>query len=496
MKKYLLLIFAVAFLFIPNNVKASTIELSQDDFNEACNNPGVTTAKGITYSYPSYFLGNNDYKLLSDIDLTFYKIMIDGSDYEISIDFNGHSYSGEFNANVSKLTLINGTMGNYSYINGDCDVLIDNMNFNGWLTFNNYDLNSNSRTNVTIKNGTFELLSYVGIGTSVIKNGVFQDFSWRGYAGEEWNESDDILASLVIDNATISDAIDLTYTDAIINDGNYSGVGISIRGGSKAIINGGEFTNSFNNAAIEISPDYTDIINDYYMYLSDVRSVVINGGHFISNSEIDGYGAYIISVGPSLPYIEINGGIFEGTLGSIYLKNEHTYGGNPTTNDVLSLEGLVSEDSKYSDLLRKKSEDGHNIILNNYISVLPNYIIYEGTNQKYKKGNDIIIKANGRINKFRKLLIDNTEVPETNYIKESGSTIITLKSDYLSSLDSGNHVVSFVYYNGSVDTNLEIPESNNPLTIDGILLYCIVIIISEISFIGLFIYTRRNKIVN
>ena len=127
------------------------------------------------------------------------------------------------------------------------------------------------------------------------------------------------------------------------------------------------------------------------------------------------------------------------------------------------------------------------------ITIIPiegEYEIIEGENQKYNDS-DIIIKSNGDYSLFQKLLVDEEEVDSSNYTVESGSTIVTLKKEFIDTLEEGNHTVTFVYENGSVSTSLTLnapsntnsQTTNNPQTIDNIYCYILFFICSIIMLI-------------
>ena len=87
-----------------------------------------------------------------------------------------------------------------------------------------------------------------------------------------------------------------------------------------------------------------------------------------------------------------------------------------------------------------------------------NYIMLRGANSKYKKGEELLLKTNGDIEKFVKLLIDGLEVTNDKYTLEKGSTIIKLQPFYLDTLSVGKHKVTFVYQDGEVSTEFSIPN--------------------------------------
>lgn len=88
------------------------------------------------------------------------------------------------------------------------------------------------------------------------------------------------------------------------------------------------------------------------------------------------------------------------------------------------------------------------------------YKIVEGADQTIVIGDkkDITIKADGDFNKFTGLSIDGKEVAKENYTVASGSTVITLKAEYVKTLSVGVHTVTINYTDGKVETKLTLKE--------------------------------------
>ena len=78
-----------------------------------------------------------------------------------------------------------------------------------------------------------------------------------------------------------------------------------------------------------------------------------------------------------------------------------------------------------------------------------------------------------------------------------GSTILTLKKEYLSTLSAGVHNITFVYPDGSATTTLTVKEKVstqklvNPKTGDNITLYIVLLGISIIGLSKTLIYTKK-----
>lgn len=112
-------------------------------------------------------------------------------------------------------------------------------------------------------------------------------------------------------------------------------------------------------------------------------------------------------------------------------------------------------------LLSKEDVDKLNELLN----AMKNYLIIEGNSSKLNVDDniDFTIKTNGPIDLFTGLKVDGKEISKDNYTVKSGSTIVTLKSNYLKTLTAGKHTITFMYQDAEVSGEFEIltNSSNN-----------------------------------
>lgn len=92
----------------------------------------------------------------------------------------------------------------------------------------------------------------------------------------------------------------------------------------------------------------------------------------------------------------------------------------------------------------------------------PEYKITEGANSSWKQNSDDTLKfvANGDFSKFTGVKLDGTLVAADKYTAVSGSTVITLKKDYLSTLSVGKHTLTIVYNDGECSTEFEIKATS------------------------------------
>lgn len=80
-----------------------------------------------------------------------------------------------------------------------------------------------------------------------------------------------------------------------------------------------------------------------------------------------------------------------------------------------------------------------------------------------KKGSGgIVIRADWAFGKFVSVLVDGTEIGADCYTAEAGSTIITLKPEYVNTLSPGNHIIGIRFTDGLARTRLTLKEKKDP----------------------------------
>lgn len=144
------------------------------------------------------------------------------------------------------------------------------------------------------------------------------------------------------------------------------------------------------------------------------------------------------------------------------------------------------------------------------------YKVIEGTNSSWVQDADqtLTFRINGDLSKFVGIKIDDESIDSEHYTVASGSTVVTLKNEYLKTLSEGEHKITFVYTDGEVSTNFEIKElgesyensdnsktgesyenSDNPKTGDNsnILVWCSLLAVSALAMFGMIVYNRKKK---
>lgn len=87
--------------------------------------------------------------------------------------------------------------------------------------------------------------------------------------------------------------------------------------------------------------------------------------------------------------------------------------------------------------------------------------IIKGTDSQWTKGSKdgLSFTSNAEFEKFKKVMIDGKDTDASHYSVQSGSTIVTLKAEYLETLKTGKHTVSIVSENGTADASFTIEGS-------------------------------------
>lgn len=240
--------------------------------------------------------------------------------------------------------------------------------------------------------------------------------------------------------------------------------------------------------------------------------ILVNGNLTFNDSKVVSPGASGIIGIDVRDDITINGGTTEIGAGSIASGNNIYIGGVITSNGVPSYDKIESSnsngqvtflDADYSavdeaiakaEALNKKNYtnfdtveaavnavvrgkdvreqdvvDGYAAAIEAAIAALnplPVIAVIEGADQTIAAGanKSVTIRADGDFSKFVSVSVDGTETAKENYTAASGSTIITLKPEYVKTLAAGKHTVAIYFTDGLAQTSLTIEKqtSGNP----------------------------------
>ena len=90
--------------------------------------------------------------------------------------------------------------------------------------------------------------------------------------------------------------------------------------------------------------------------------------------------------------------------------------------------------------------------------------ILEGKGQSITAGEkkDLTFRSNAAFSDFIRAQLDGKTLDEKNYIVKEGSTIVTLKADYVATLSAGEHTIGIVSTNGTAETTFTVASSQKP----------------------------------
>ena len=149
------------------------------------------------------------------------------------------------------------------------------------------------------------------------------------------------------------------------------------------------------------------------------------------------------------------------------------------------------------------------------------YKMIEGANGTWTQNSNgtLVFRANGDFSKFTGVKVDGTLIDAKNYTAVSGSTVITLKADYLKTLSAGTHKITVVYTDGECSANFEVKKAASeqtkptegdktdttkpaggkdtisPQTGDNsnLALWFVVLFVSGAGVLGTTVYSKRKK---
>ena len=91
------------------------------------------------------------------------------------------------------------------------------------------------------------------------------------------------------------------------------------------------------------------------------------------------------------------------------------------------------------------------------------YEILDGANTSWEQNSDGSLSIRGirEISKFVGVKVDGNLVDVRNYTVKEGSTIVTLKADYLNTLSVGNHTFEIIWTDGTASTRFTVSKSDS-----------------------------------
>lgn len=109
------------------------------------------------------------------------------------------------------------------------------------------------------------------------------------------------------------------------------------------------------------------------------------------------------------------------------------------------------------------SENYKDVTVQVTIYISPEYRIIEGAGSTWTQNTDgtVVIRGNGEFSRFHAVKVDGKVIDPANYDKKEGSTIITLKAEYLKTLATGGHTFAIVCDNGIAGTNFTVAANTS-----------------------------------
>lgn len=130
---------------------------------------------------------------------------------------------------------------------------------------------------------------------------------------------------------------------------------------------------------------------------------------------------------------------------------------------TLSALTIANIDNKVTVPVTITSENYKNVTVNVTIYISPEYRIIDGAGSSWTQNTTgtVVIRGNGEYNRFRAVKVDGKVIDPANYDKKEGSTIITLKAEYLKTLATGSHTFAIVWDNGIAGTNFTVAANTS-----------------------------------
>jgi len=365
--------------------------------------------------------------------------------------------------------------------------------YNNWLHLNSGDETWTMMPTLYSSSTVFYItnawLSYTNATYARRVNPVVYLKSTVQITGGSGTESDPYtLTNVVKYNVTTSSDNNGSITaSAEVNKGDNFEVEFTSNTGyeiDKVLVNNVDVTNDVTNSKLTINNITADttVSVTYKMIRFDVNTTSGSNGTITGGATVNYNADYTITLTPDTGY-EI---------------------------DTVSVNGVDVTSSVTDNKLVLK-----NILEDKMVKVTyktSSYKFIEGMNQEFKD-DDMVFKTDGPLSIVDKVYVNDEELDSSKYTLKSGSTIITILKDYLTTLSDATYNLKITYTNGSeatttfvvkastpasANTNNQATTNNtvsvNPQTSDTIMISVIIGIISLIGLASVIVISRKKKL--
>ncbi|MDO4487045.1 MAG: InlB B-repeat-containing protein [Bacillota bacterium] len=172
---------------------------------------------------------------------------------------------------------------------------------------------------------------------------------------------------------------------------------------------------------------------------------------------------------PSTITYNLNGGTINSGNVTVYINGQGAVLPTDVTKAGYTFAGWY-EDKDFSGnpvMTISNTDTGNKVFYAKYIvEGTSGYKIIEGANGSWTQNSDgtLTFRADGDFGKFTGVNVDDELIDANNYTAISGSTVITLNTNYLKTLSVGTHKLSVVYTDGECSTNFEVKRAVSELT--------------------------------
>ena len=130
---------------------------------------------------------------------------------------------------------------------------------------------------------------------------------------------------------------------------------------------------------------------------------------------------------------------------------------------TLSALTIANIDNKVTVPVTITSDNYKDVTVKVTIYISPEYRIIDGANSSWTQNTDgtVVIRGNGEFSRFHAVKVDGKVIDPANYEAKEGSTIITLKAEYLKTLATGSHTFAIVWDNGIAGTNFTVAANTS-----------------------------------